>query len=588
MSNMKNEKSLSKNEIKKIIAYSFSFPKSLFWGTFFSILSIISNLIAPYILRDIIDNKLIQENLDLLLLVQMVIFYFIIESAGALFKYFGLVALKMLSSEIVQKIRLEIYDKLQNVNISFFDSTPQGFIVSKITNDTKAIEDLYSNVFGQFFTSFITVVGVILAILFVSPTFAIICIFIVLIFIAIILLSTKYSNRYNYLVREKIGELNSIISEAIQGMSIIRAFNSQKRVIEKFEDVNNNKFNNEIKLLLLESAFSHNIISLIRNFATLLLIYYFGRKFLKEINSVTIGMLYVYMNYLEIMFKQSYGLFEKMPQMQKAIIGAKHIFETLDIEEIEESKEKIIIKNGNVKFENVFFAYKKDEYVLKNINFEVANGEKIGIVGHTGSGKSSIINLLMKFYYPQKGRIKIDDKDIALYSSESVRENIGIVLQEPFLFEGSILDNITLKNANITREIAQYSLEILGGEIVTKNLENGIDEKIIERGSTLSAGQRQLISFARALAYNPKILILDEATSSIDSETEQIIQDAMNILMEGRTTFIIAHRLSTIRNADKIIFLEKGEIEEVGNHNELIEKKGKYYEMYQAQSKIKK
>jgi probable multidrug resistance ABC transporter ATP-binding/permease protein yheH len=310
--------------------------------------------------------------------------------------------------------------------------------------------------------------------------------------------------------------------------------------------------------------------------------------FLNGSSLATVGGIYIYIQYLNILFNNLTRITEQLRDMQKAGVAAKHIFEVLDMKSMENvgksDVEESSIK-GEVIFENVSFYYKDDEYVLNDINIKVKNGQNIGLVGHTGSGKSSIMNLLMKFYAPQKGRILIDGLDLVDLSDKFIRKQMGIVLQEPFLFSGTILSNITLNNTNITRDDAINALKMVGGEELLLSLKNGIDTQVVERGATLSSGQRQLISFARALAHNPKILILDEATSSIDSETEQIIQNAMQVLMKGRTTFVIAHRLSTIKNADRIYLLDRGRILEEGNHEELIELRGKYYNMYQMQGR---
>ncbi|MFY3790820.1 ABC transporter ATP-binding protein [Ureibacillus sp. MALMAid1270] len=272
--------------------------------------------------------------------------------------------------------------------------------------------------------------------------------------------------------------------------------------------------------------------------------------------------------------------------MERSLVAGSRVFELLDQKGIEVSELSIPRYEGNVKFDNVWFAYKDEEYVLKNISFEAKKGETLALVGHTGSGKSSIMNLLFRFYDPQKGKIFIDGKDVTKIPRQTIREHMGIVLQDPYLFTGTIATNVSLNDPRITREKIEKALEAVGGERVLKNLENGIDEPVIEKGSTLSSGQRQLISFARALAFDPAILILDEATSNIDTETEEIIQHAMDVLKKGRTTFIIAHRLSTIKNADQILVLDRGEIVEKGTHEELIALGGRYETMYRLQSGV--
>jgi ATP-binding cassette subfamily B multidrug efflux pump len=298
---------------------------------------------------------------------------------------------------------------------------------------------------------------------------------------------------------------------------------------------------------------------------------------------ISIGILYAFIDYVNRLFQPVSGIVNQFAHLEQALVAGERVFKLLNEKGTDVSDAEIPRFKGNVKFENVSFGYKDDEWVLKNISFEAKQGETVAFVGHTGSGKSSIMNLLFRFYDPNQGRILIDGKDIKDIPHQALRRHMGIVLQDPFLFTGTIASNVSLENPNINKEDIKQALKAVGADSVLKHLPNGIDEPVIEKGSTLSAGQRQLISFARALAYNPAILILDEATSNIDTETESIIQQALDVLKKGRTTFVIAHRLSTIIHADQIIVLDQGEIVESGTHEQLIKKKGKYYQMYQLQ-----
>ena len=588
MENIKTQdksKDISKEDIKRLISYALRFKSNFFKGVFMLVVAVGFGVISPFIVKDIFDNRLTQETPDKMIIFMMAILYLILEICGSVSKYLGIIQLRIVSEKVVQSMRIQLYNTIQKQPVSFFDNMPAGKIVSKITNDTAGVGNLYVTVFSQFLTSFVYLVGVLIALFVISPSFATVCLVLMIVFCSIVKFYTKHATKHNHVIREKLSEINAIINESIQGMPIIQAFNGQDKILDEFDNINDKRYKSGMKLMKLESALSHNIIGFLRGMSFTIMIFYFGFKAVGYSSVASIGIIYVYMNYLSIIFQQTNGVFDKMPQLQSSIVASKHVFELMDEKGIEISNEHIEKIEGSVKFENISFAYKEDEYVLKDVSFEVDKGQVIGLVGHTGSGKSSILNLLMKFYSPQKGKILIDDKDIADMSTQGLREYMGIVLQEPYLFTGTILSNITLDNPAISREKAIKALEMVGGEVVTQNLKDGIDEKVVERGSTLSAGQRQLISFARALAHNPRILILDEATSSIDSQTEKIIQDAMAVLMKNRTTLVIAHRLSTIKNADKIILLDKGKIIEQGNHDELIEKKGKYYEMYKAQSK---
>jgi len=318
-----------------------------------------------------------------------------------------------------------------------------------------------------------------------------------------------------------------------------------------------------------------------------MLIVVFGTQFLNSSVAISVGTLYILVNYITRLFDPLFGVLNVLGQLEQARVSCVRVFEMMNVSEEKMPEHKIQLPKkieGHVHFNDVSFAYNEGEYVLENINLEVDKGQTIALVGHTGSGKSSIMNLLFRFYDPIDGTIEIDGIPTIKTDKRDMRKHMGIVLQDPYLYTGTILSNITLDDPKVTREKAVESLNAVGGDRVLEHFKKGIDEPVIERGRTLSSGQRQIISFARALAFDPEILILDEATSSIDSETEEIIQKAMTVLSKGRTSFIIAHRLSTIKNADQIIVLDKGRIIEKGNHDELIKLEGQYYKMYQMQS----
>jgi ATP-binding cassette subfamily B protein len=298
---------------------------------------------------------------------------------------------------------------------------------------------------------------------------------------------------------------------------------------------------------------------------------------------ISLGVLYAFVDYINRLFQPIQGIVNQLANLETALVAGERVFKLMDEPGENVSTQRIDRFHGNVTFEHVSFGYKDGEYVLKDIHFEAKQGQTVALVGHTGSGKSSIMNLLFRFYDCQKGKILIDGRDIVSIPRQTIRKHMGIVLQDPYLFTGTLFSNVSLSDPSITRDMVEKALKDVGADKVFKNLENGYDEPVIEKGSTLSSGQRQLISFARALAFNPAILILDEATSSIDTETEAVIQDAMDVLKKGRTTFIIAHRLSTIRNADQILVLDRGKVVERGSHEELMVLGGKYYQMYELQ-----
>jgi ATP-binding cassette subfamily B protein len=381
-----------------------------------------------------------------------------------------------------------------------------------------------------------------------------------------------------------VGEINGVINESIQGMQVVKAFRGERKMEAEFEAINTRLFTFRNKLLSLNSWTGYNLVGVIRNIALVALIWYYGGEALSSPEAVvTLGVLYAFVDYLNRLFNPIVNIVNQLPNLETALVSAERVFVLLDEEGEDVSDRSMKRFEGNVKFDDVSFAYKEGEYVLKGISFEAKQGQTVALIGHTGSGKSSILNLLFRFYDATRGTITIDGADIREMPRQTMREHMGIVLQDPFLFTGTIASNVSLDDPGITRERVERALADVGAERLLKHLPKGIDEPVIEKGSTLSAGQRQLISFARALAFDPAILILDEATSNIDTETEALIQNALEVVKQGRTTFIIAHRLSTIKNADLILVLDRGQIVERGNHDTLMRRQGKYYQMVQIQ-----
>lgn len=572
---------------RRLAGYALSFRRPLFFGLFFLLLAVGLELIGPFIIGHILDHEL--PAMTRAVLPQKVIYllavYLITAALSAGARYYSLICLQTTANHVVRKMRNDLFQNLQRLAISFFDDRPAGKIVSRVTNDTEAVRNLYDLVLAQFLTSGVYLIAIYLTLFFVEAKFAAICLILLPLFYGIIRFYRRKAGEYNDAIRRKISEINAMLNESIQGMRIIQAFGRQQRIAEEFEAINEANYQEERKLLLLESILTHNIVNVIKIFLFAAMLYYFGMKSLRMGDAASIGMMYIFVEYITKIFNQISGIIDRMGNFERAVVASDHVFEMLDEQGEDISDADIDRFAGKVDFENVSFAYKENHYVLRNVDFHAEQGQTIGLVGHTGSGKSSVMNLLLRFYDPQQGRILIDGKDIRGIGKQSLRKHMGIVLQDPYLFTGTIMSNITLNDPSITREKAEQALLAVGGSRVLRGLENGLDEKVIEKGNTLSSGQRQLISFARALAYDPSILILDEATSSIDSETEQIIRDAMEVLQKGRTTFIIAHRLSTIKNADQILVLHKGKIVERGRHDELIALKGRYYRMYQLQSR---
>lgn len=516
-------------------------------------------------------------------IIQLLLIYFGLLVVSAFFQYGQRYLLKNSANRIIQKMREDVFNHIQRLPINYFDNLPAGKVVARITNDTEAIRELYVTVLATFFTSAIYITGIYVALFILNPKLAAICLLLLPILYVWMLVYRKFASKYNRVIRSRNSDINAMINESIQGMNIIQAFSREKETTAEFEKLNNEHFTYQNKLLTLNSLTSHNLVGILRNLIFVAFIWYFGGLSLVPSVVISLGMLYAFVDYINRLFEPVQGVVNQLANLEQALVAGERVFKLMDEPGENVSLERIPRMKGNVSFENVSFGYKEGEYVLKNINFSAKQGETVALVGHTGSGKSSIMNLLFRFYDCQKGKIIIDGKDIECVPRQTLRNHMGIVLQDPYLFTGTIASNVSLDDPSITREKVEKALKDVGADRVFKNLENGYDEPVIEKGSTLSSGQRQLISFARALAFNPAILILDEATSSIDTETEAVIQEAMEVLKKGRTTFIIAHRLSTIRNADQILVLDRGEIVEQGTHVELMALKGKYYQMYQLQ-----
>ncbi|WP_054025526.1 ABC transporter ATP-binding protein [Bacillus sp. FJAT-28004] len=514
-------------------------------------------------------------------LMKLAAMYFGFLLLVAVFTYGQRLMLQTSANRIVRRLRTDIFAHTQRLPVNYYDNLSAGQVVSRVTNDTEAIRELYVAVLANFFTGIIYMVAIYGALFLLDVRLALVALPLVPILIIWIIVYRKFAARYNRIIRSKLSEINGMINESIQGMTIIQAFRRQKETTKEFEEMNEYYYKYQNKLLSLNSITSHNLVNVIRNILFLIVLIMFWGDSLR--GAVSVGVLYAFIDYMHRMFAPIVGIVNQLSNLETARVSAERVFKLMDEEGIDVVSGKMERYKGDVQFEDVSFAYKKDEYVLKHISFHARQGQTVALVGHTGSGKSSILNLLFRFYDSNEGKIIVDGTDVRDMPKQLLRQHMGIVLQDPFLFTGTIASNISLDNPEISREKIVQSLRDVGAYDMFSQFQGGIDAPVIEKGSTLSAGQRQLISFARALAYDPAILILDEATASIDTETEAIIQEALDVLKKGRTTFVIAHRLSTIRSADQILVLDRGVIVERGSHDELMEQRGKYYAMYQLQ-----
>ena len=572
---------------KRLVKYALVYKKLILTGLILLGFAVAADLMGPMIAKKIIDEHIAGApggGIDFNPIFKLLAVFFGLAVVTAILRYFQYLLMQKAANRIIQKMRNDLYEHIQTLPIRYFDNLPAGKVVARITNDTEAIRNLYVTVVSQFAISGMYILGIFIAMFILEPKMGAITLFVLPILYIWMKTYRKFASKVNHVIRGKVSDMNAMINESINGMTIIQAFRREKQMEEEFRELNDEHFRFQNKLLKVEAATSHNLVDVIRSLTFVLFIWYFGGASMSVTSVISVGMLYAFVDYITRLFNPVTGIVNQFANLEHSLVAAERVFKLLDRKGEPVSDDKIARYSGNVRFENVWFAYNEEEYVLKDLTFGAKQGETVALVGHTGSGKSSIMNLLFRFYDASKGKITIDDMDISEMPRQTVRDHMGIVLQDPYLFSGTVASNISLGDSRISREKVQQSLDAVGGERVLKHMPNGIDEEVVEKGSTLSSGQRQLISFARALAFDPAILILDEATSNIDTETEEIIQHAMDVLKKGRTTFIIAHRLSTIKNADRILVLDSGEIIEEGSHDELLALGGQYAQMYKLQA----
>ena len=535
-------------------------------------------LLAQYYIDNFITKNIAKAGLYILLI------YFGLFILRVVFTFLGEYYFAKVAHSIVRDLRNDSFANLQKLGMAYFDKTPVGSVVSRLTNDTQAVADMFGTIFSSFLNTILMFVVTLSAMIALSWQLTIYMILFIPVMVGSVYLYQKLSSRLVEISRAKISEMNTKLSESIEGMKIIQAFNQEQRLIDEFGEVNNEHLRYYTKSLKVDSLLLRPAMALFKVLAYGVIVMYFGLSF--ESAGFTAGIIYAFIQYTNQLFNPLIELMQNFSILQTSIISAGRVFTLIDNEEYEpeqkESDYKIL--RGDIAFKNVSFSYDGKRDVLKNISFSVKNGESIAFVGATGSGKSSIMNLFLRFYDYDRGEILIDGVNIKDYSSKELRNSVGLVLQEPFLYHGTVESNIKMYNESLTREDVIEAAKFVDAHNFIDKLEDKYDSLVTERGSTFSSGERQLLTFARTIASKPKILILDEATANIDSETEELIQHSLEKMRKGRTTIAIAHRLSTIQDSSCICVLDKGEIIESGTHDELIALKGNYYKMYQLQA----
>ncbi len=582
--------------LRRVFNFAAPYKTKFFWSLFLALFLAVISPIRPWLIQLTI-NKGMQPGAEVWFLkgaAEVIIGITIIQLALLLietvcrfvFTFFT----ASLGQNVVKDMRVATYKKVINLNLSQYDKTPIGTLTTRTINDIESINDIFSDGLIPIIADLLSIIAVLSYMFYVDWQLTLVC---MAPFPALIIATYFFKESVNLSfirVRNAVSQLNAFVQEHITGMAIVQAFAAEKREFNKFNEINKEHRNANVRSIFAYSVF-FPVVELVLASSLGLLVWWAGGAQTHE----AAGNITAFILCLNLLFRPLRVIADKFNVLQMGMIASERVFKVMDNQDYTISTasitkngepNKAVIKSGRVAFEKVWFAYIDQQYVLKNISFVINSGETLAIVGNTGSGKTSIISLLNRLYHIQKGIIKIDHTDITDYDLFYLRSKIAVVLQDVFLFSGSVYDNVTLRNEDIKKEQVVAAAKMIGIHDFIMQLPGGYDYNVMERGATLSLGQRQLLSFVRALLYDPAILILDEATSSVDTESEQLIQNAIDRLIAGRTSIVIAHRLSTIRKANKIMVLDKGEIKEIGSHDELMERRGFYYQLHKMQFEI--
>ncbi len=572
--------------LRRVFEFAAPYRKRFYWSIFLAIFLAILSPVRPWLIQVTINIglkpgahfwKLHGATSVIIGITVIQLGILLIESLGRfIFTFFT----ASLGQSVVKDMRVASYKKIINLNLSQFDKTPIGTLTTRTINDIESINDIFSDGLIPIIADFLSIIAILVYMFFVDWQLTLICL---APFPGLIIATYFFKESVNksfIRVRNAVASLNAFVQEHITGMSVVQAFAAEKREFSKFKQINKEHRNANVNAIFAYSVF-FPVVELVLAFSMGLLVWWAGGQEKADVA----GTITSFILCLNLLFRPLRFIADKFNVLQMGMIASERVFKVLDHDDstISGSDYAPAKINGKVDFEHVWFAYNEDHYVLRDINFSINAGETLAIVGNTGSGKTTIISLLNRLYNVQKGDIKIDNTDIRQYDLFHLRNKIAVVLQDVFLFSGSIFDNVTLRNSSIKMPEVVHAAKLIGIHDFIMQLPGGYHYNVMERGATLSLGQRQLLSFVRAILYNPSILILDEATSSVDTESEELIQHAIDTLIKGRTSIIIAHRLSTIRKANKILVLDHGEMKEIGTHEELLALKGFYYQLHKMQ-----
>ena len=581
MAQTKTGKAIDFKLLKRVMTFTKPYKKVLYLSMFFSIVLSFLSPIRPFLINYAVDNYIMIENADQLQFICIVLLGILFLEA--IFQFFYIYLATWLGQHVIQDMRAKVYQHILKLKMTYFDNTPIGSLVTRAVSDIETISDIFSQGLFVIIGELLKLIVVISMMFYTDWRLALIS----MIAIPILLVATAWFKKNIKAafqdVRKEVSNINTFVQEHIVGMNLVQIFNREDAELKKFQDINKGHLSAHLKSVFYYSVF-FPVVEILSALSIGMIIWYGGEAIVSG-KDVTLGELVAFILYIHMMFRPIRQLADRFNVLQMGIVGSERVFKVLDTEDFitdEGSVEKENI-DGEVEYKNVKFAYKNEDWVLNGLSFKIEKGKNLALVGRTGAGKTSIINILNRFYEIQEGEISIDGVEIRDFKLSNLRKHIAVVQQEVHLFSSSIMENIVLFDENIKEESVIDAAKEIGIHNFIMSLPGGYNYIVGERGVTLSTGQRQLISFLRVYLRNPKILILDEATSSIDSHTEQILQNALQKISEGRTTIVIAHRLSTIVNSDKILLLENGKVLEEGSHSKLINENGEYAQMYNTQ-----